>query len=108
MPPFDPSIIQSAVQLLGTIGGAAWAAAWAVKLQMVRLSDGQGRLSEGQVEVLRQLKALHDRMDRHGQEVVRLDKDFARMDERVKSLKDSQRFRAKAQVEQDMFVVGDE
>ena len=94
VPPLDPSIILSAVQLLGTIAGAALA----VKLQIARLSDGQ-------VEVLRQLKALHDRMDRHGQEVVRLDKDLVRMDERVKGLKDSQRFRLKGQVEQDMFVV---
>ena len=80
--------------MLGTIAGAALA----VKMQMARLTDGQ-------VEVLRQLKALHDRMDRHGQEVTRIDKEQVRMDERVKGLKDSQRFR---HAEQDMFVVGDE
>jgi predicted nucleic acid-binding Zn-ribbon protein len=104
MPPIDPSIILSAVQLLGTIVGAALA----VKMQMARLSDGQVRLSEGQVEVLRQLKALHNRMDHTGQEVVRIDKDLARVDERVKGLKDSQRFRLKGQTEQDMFVIGEE
>jgi hypothetical protein len=97
VPPIDPSIIFGALQLLGTIGGAALA----VKLQMARLSDGQ-------TEVLRQLGALHKRMDHHGNEVVRIDKELVRVDERVKGMKDSQRFRLKAQEPQDMFVVGDE
>jgi hypothetical protein len=97
VPPIDPSIIFGALQLLGTIGGAALA----VKLQMARLSDGQ-------TEVLRQLGALHKRMDHHGNEVVRIDKELVRVDERVKGMKDSQRFRLKSQAEQDMFVVGDE
>jgi predicted nucleic acid-binding Zn-ribbon protein len=102
--PIDPSIIFGALQLLGTIGGAALA----VKLQMARLSDGQIRLTEGQVEMLRQLKALHSRIDHTGNEVVRIDKELVRVDERVKGIKDSQRFRFKSQAEQDMFVVGDE
>ena len=97
MPPIDPSIILSAVQLLGTIAGAALA----VKMQMARLSDGQ-------VEVLRQLGALHKRMDHQGNEVIRIDKELVRVDERVKGIKDSQRFRLKAQEPQDMFVVGEE
>lgn len=95
VPPLDPSIILSAVQLLGTIGGAALA----VKMQIARLADGQ-------VEVLRQLTALHKRMDHQGEEVVRLDKDLVRIVERVRGLKDSQRFRPDK--EQDIFVVGDE
>jgi len=97
VPPIDSSILIAGVQLLGTIAGAALA----VKMQMARLTDGQ-------VEVLRQLKALHDRMDRHGQEVTRIDKEQVRLDERVKGLKDSQLFRLKSHAEQDMFVVGDE
>ena len=97
MPPIDPSIILSAVQLLGTIAGAALA----VKMQMARLSDGQ-------VEVLRQLGALHKRMDHQGNEVIRIDKELVRVDELVKGIKDSQRFRLKAQEPQDMFVVGEE
>jgi len=97
MPPLDSSILIAGVQLLGTIAGAALA----VKMQMARLTDGQ-------TEVLRQLTALHKRMDRHGEEVVRLDKDFVRIDERVRGMKDSQRFRLEGQTKQDMFVVGDE
>ena len=97
MPPIDPSILIAGVQLLGTIAGAALA----VKLQMARLTDGQ-------TEVLRQLGALHKRMDHHGEEVVRIDKELVRVDERVKGIQDSQRFRLKSHAEQDMIVVGEE
>lgn len=81
-----------------------------------RLVDGQSSLQAGQVEGNRKIDALHKRMDHYGQEITRIDKDHCRLDERVKALKESQRFKLRGPVkqemvraaEQDVFVVEDE
>ena len=70
------------------------------------LRNAVGKLELGQTEVLRQLGALHKRLDHHGQEIARLDKNSVRLDERVKALKESQAMRLRRSVaegEQDMF-----
>lgn len=82
MPPLDPSVILSVVQLLGTIGGAALA----VKLQISRLTDGQA-------EMLRQLSALHKRMDIYGERISGAEIKHAVLLERVDNMRDTQRIR---------------
>lgn len=55
-------------------------------------------LKEGQGEVLRQLGALHKRLDHISGEVNRIDKNHVRLEERVYALKDSQRFRLRSRL----------
>jgi hypothetical protein len=61
-----------------------------------------GKLESGQVEVLRQLGALHKRMDNYGQRISRAETNHAVLEERVCNLKEaneSQRFKLRARVE---------
>lgn len=50
-------------------------------------------LKAGQDEMLRQMGAFHKRLDHYGAEVNRIDKNHARLEERIYALKESQRFR---------------
>ena len=52
-----------------------------------------GELRTGQVEVLRQLGALHKRLDAHGERITRAERDQAVLAERVRNLRDTQRFK---------------
>ena len=55
-------------------------------------------LKEGQGEVLRQLGALHKRLDHISGEVNRIDKNHVRLEERIFALKDSQRFHVRSRL----------
>jgi hypothetical protein len=62
----------------------------------------RGAVSElklGQAEVLRQLGALHRRMDHYGERISRTEVSHAVLEERVGNLRESQRFRVAAKVE---------
>lgn len=82
MAPFELRDVISLVTAAVTITGAYFA----VRSQV-------GKLETGQVEVLRQLGALHKRMDRYSEELTRIDKNHVRLEERVAALRESQRFR---------------
>lgn len=56
-----------------------------------------GKLETGQTEVLRQLGALHKRMDYFGERLTRTEIEQARQQERIASLRESQRFRLRAE-----------
>lgn len=56
-----------------------------------------GKLEGGQTEVLRQLGALHKRMDYFGERLTRTEIEQARQQERIASLRESQRFRLRAE-----------
>jgi len=58
-----------------------------------------GKLEIGQTEVLRQLGALHKRMDHYAEELNGIKLKHERLDERVNGLRESQRFRLRAQRE---------
>ena len=57
------------------------------------------KLESGQAEMLRQLGALHKRMDHFGERMGRAEVNHAVLEERVGNLKESQRFRLRAKVE---------
>lgn len=61
------------------------------------LRGALGKLEGGQVEVLRQLGALHKRMDYFGERLTRTEIEQARQQERIASLRESQRFRLRAE-----------
>lgn len=67
---------------------------------------GIAKLTDGQAEVLRQLGALHKRMDGYGERISEGEIRHAVLAERVKSLKESQRFRLTGK--QDMFAEDDQ
>ncbi len=52
------------------------------------------RLELGQTEMLRQLAALHKRMDFYGERITKTERDQAVLQERVENLRDTQRIRA--------------
>ena len=53
-------------------------------------------LKEGQAEVLRQVQAVHRRLNEYGDKLAELRTEQARLDERIKYLRDSQRFKLRA------------
>ena len=65
---------------------------FALKANVAKLTDGQARLQAGQDEGNRKIDALHKRLDYYGAEITRIDKDHCRLDERIKALRESQRF----------------
>lgn len=77
-----------------TLTGIIWA-----------LRASVSRLELGQTEVLRQLGALHKRMDRYAERLTAAERDHAVLTERVDNLRQSQRFRL---AKQDMFPEGEE
>ena len=91
IPPVNPTVLITLLQLAVTVAGA-W---FAVKAQISRLSDGQ-------TETLRQIGALHKRLDSYGEEIRKLDKKTAVIWDRIN--RTTQRV---APVEQDMFPEGD-
>ena len=72
---------------------------------VVTLRTSVAELRKDQGEVLRQVGALHKRMDDFGRRLTESEIKHARLDERVQGLRESQRFRLRPQVEgkQDMF-----
>lgn len=67
---------------------------------------GLAKLADGQGEVLRQLGALHKRMDSHGERITKAEINHAVLTERVKGIRESQRFKLAGK--QDMFSEGDD
>jgi len=61
------------------------------------LKAAVARLETGQTEVLRQVGALHKRLDHYGERLNQNEIKHARLDERVAGLRDSQRFRLRAE-----------
>ena len=89
MPSLD---IKDAINILtglGTLGGVVIA----IRVAVARLQEGQVGLERGQAETLRQLGALHKRMDHHGELIRDQQIKTARLEERVDVLRQSQRFR---------------
>ncbi len=60
------------------------------------LRSSVGELKTGQGEVLRQLGAIHKRMDYYGEKIAKSEVDHAVLVERVASIKESQRIRLRA------------
>lgn len=89
LPAVSPTVLLTLLQLAVTVAGA-W---FAVKAQI-------SRLSEGQTETLRQLGALHKRLDAYGEEIRRLDKQTAVIWDRINRTTQ----RISVPVGQDMFV----
>lgn len=87
MPPLEPrdfiAIITGVVTLTGVV---------------FTLRGSVGKLEAGQTEVLRQLGALHKRMDHFGERLSRAEIEQARQQERIASLRESQRFRLRAEI----------
>ena len=70
---------------VATLSGVVWT-----------LRSSVARLEVGQAEVLRQVAALHKRLDEYGQRISRAEIDHAVLTERVdnlRGLRDSQRFK---------------
>lgn len=82
MPPLEYhdaiAVITGIVTLTGVI--------WSQRLSTAKLQLGQG-------EMLRQLQALHKRMDDYGKRITRAERDHAVLEERVSNLRTTQRFR---------------
>ena len=78
------SVITGIVTVAGVV--------FALRSSVAQLKDGQARLQTGQDEGNRKIDALHKRLDYYGQEITRIDKDHCRLDERIKALRESQRF----------------
>lgn len=92
IPPINPTVLLTLLQLVVTVAGA-W---YAVKAQI-------SKLSEGQTETLRQIGALHKRLDSYGEEIRKLDKKTAVIWDRIN--RTTQRLAPPA--EQDMFGEGE-
>lgn len=60
------------------------------------MRNAVGKLESGQLEVLRQLGALHKRMDHYGERISKQEINHAVLEERVGNLRESQRFRMRA------------
>ena len=56
------------------------------------------KLTLGQAELLRQMAALHKRMDDYGKRLTRAEQDHAVLVERVANIRDSQRFKLREDV----------
>lgn len=84
----DPKDAITVVTGIVTVSGVVFALRAAV-----------AKLEAGQVEILRQLTAVHKRLDHHGDQISAVKEGHARMDERIKALKESQRFHLKARLE---------
>lgn len=59
-----------------------------------KLSTKLSTMSSGQGELLRQVQAVHKRMDDFGRRLVQAEKNHAVLEERVANLRDTQRIRA--------------
>lgn len=88
MPPFALELRDAVTVITGivTITGVVWSMRSAV-----------AKLELGQVEVLRQLEALHKRLDRYGERITKTELDHAVLEERVSNLRSSQRFKLAAE-----------
>ena len=111
MPPLSLDVRTAITILTGvlTIAGVIFG----MKAAVAQLKDGQQRLQSGQDEGNRKIDALHKRLDYYGQEITRIDKEHVRLEERVESIKDTQRFlRARREAvragETPMFSEGDD
>ena len=60
---------------------------------VVALRGAVAKLEGGQAEMLRQLSALHKRIDHFGERLSRTEIEQARLGERIAGLRESQRFR---------------
>lgn len=77
----------------------------ALREQTKTLKQGQADLkaqvAEGQTETIRQLKAVHGRLDDYGDRIVRAEINHAVLLERVENIRDTQRIRrARLEAEQ--------
>lgn len=97
MPPFSLDLRDAIMVITGivTVTGVILAQ----RAGIAKLTDGQG-------EVLRQLGALHKRMDGYGERISGGEIAHAVLVERVKAMKESQRFRLATK--QDMFAEDDQ
>lgn len=91
IPPVSPTVLLTLLQLAVTVAGA-W---FAIKFQI-------SKLTEGQAEMLRQLTALHARLDRHAERIKRVETDTAILMDR--SNRSTQRL---IPMRQDVFPEGD-
>ena len=96
-----------------------WAAVALVALAALReqtktlkqgMTDLKAQVAVGQTETIRQLKAVHGRLDDYGTRIVRAEIAHAVLSERVEHIRDTQRIRrARLEAEQDgeapMFIV---
>lgn len=92
LPELSPTVLLTLLQLGVTVLGA-W---FAIKFQVSKLTDGQ-------TEMLRQLSALHGRLDRHAERIRKTEQDTAILLDR--SNRSTQRFKATSP---DMFPEGDD
>jgi hypothetical protein len=98
--------LRDAVQVVTgilTLAGVFWA-----------LRSAVTRLEIGQTELLRQVGAIHKRLDDYGQRIQKAEVNHAVLTERVDNLRESQRFKLKARLEAaaagqaPMFAEGDD
>lgn len=78
------TVVSGIVTLAGVI--------WALRMSVTKLELNQ-------TEMLRQLAALHKRMDRYAERLTRAEQDHAVLVERVENLRESQRFKLRARTE---------
>jgi hypothetical protein len=104
MPPLSLDLKDAIVVITGivTIAGVIFTLRGAV-----------AKLDAGQLEMLRQLGALHKRMDHYGQRIVLTEQNHAVLRERVENIRETQRMRrarAEAEIasEPPMFTEGDD
>ena len=90
MPPLSLDVRDAITIITGivTIAGVIFA-----------LRSAVAKLEVGQGEVLRQLGALHKRMDLYGERISAGEVNHARMDERIKGIRESQQFYRRARLE---------
>jgi hypothetical protein len=89
--PLQPLDLRDALAVITSIVTVA-GVYFTLRFNVAKLTDGQTRLQAGQDEGNRKIDALHKRLDYYGQEITRIDKDHVRLDERMKALRESQRF----------------
>ncbi len=82
MPALELRDALSVVTAILTVAGVVFA-----------LRASVSKLEAGQTEIVRQVAALHKRLDHYGDQIVDLKEKHGRLDERIKSLKESQSFR---------------
>ena len=80
LPALEPRDAIAIVTAVVTVSGVVFA-----------LRSAVSRLEVGQSELLRQMSALHKRMDHYGAEIVRIDKEAVRLTERIEAIRDAQR-----------------
>lgn len=92
MPTLELRDAISVVTGIITLTGVFWA-----------LRASVAKLEVGQTEVLRQLGALHKRMDKYAERLTQTEQNHAVLAERVRGLKESQRFKLQPVGEVPMF-----